>query len=135
MELRGENLVLDGAHNPLGARATIKSLNELYPEQKFHFICGILKDKDWRQVVDIFLPVAKSFYFVNLENERSSDSEDLQAYAVAQGAEVMGCGSARIALSKHTDNGISVVVGSLYLIGEFLAILNNGEAVKIDALT
>ena len=134
MELRSESFILDGAHNPLGARATIESLKEIYPDKKFHFICGILKDKDWREVIDIFLPSAKSFYFVNLESERSSESEDLQAHALSQGGSVSGCGSVSLALSQMAKSDINVVVGSLYLIGEFLAILNNGEAVRIDRL-
>ena len=94
----------------------------------------LMDEEDWREAIDIFLPSAKSFYFVNLESERSSESEDLQAHALSQGGSVSGCGSVSLALSQMANSDINVVVGSLYLIGEFLAILNNGEAVRIDRL-
>ena len=134
MESRSNGLILDGAHNPVGARALVEALNELNSVKKYHFICGILSDKNWQSVLDILSEKAASFYFVEVSNERTSQSSELKAYVEARGIEVRACGKVQDALSEIEKPDSTVIVGSLYLIGEALQILNNGEPVRIDSL-
>src|SRR5262249_41037864 len=44
--LDGMNLILDGAHNPAGARALRTALEELFPARKFLFLVGCFQNKD-----------------------------------------------------------------------------------------
>ena len=134
MERRSDGLILDGAHNPIGAKALVEALNELSPVKKYHFICGILSDKNWQAVLEILSEKASSFYFVEVSNERTSKSFELKAYVEARGIEVSGCGKVQDALSKIEKPDSTVVVGSLYLIGEALQVLNGGEPARIDSL-
>lgn len=134
LELRSDGLILDGAHNPVGAKALVRSLTEMNPSKKYHFICGILSDKKWQEVLDILSEKASSFYFVEVSNERSSKAEELREYVKTKNISVTGCGDVRAALANIEKPGNSVIVGSLYLIGEALQILNNGEPAKIDSL-
>ena len=129
-----ENLILDGAHNEHAVQVLIESLVEIYPEQKFNFICGILADKEWQSLLDKILPIANNFYLVEIDNVRTSKPEFLEEYLLDKGAEVTGRGKAKDALGSIDENEKTVVVGSLYLIGEFLCMLNGGEALKIDKL-
>lgn len=134
LELRENGLILDGAHNPDGAGVLVKALDEIYPERKFHFICGILADKNWKEVLDILCEKAESFFLVKIKNARASNPEDLKEYILSKGIQVIGEGSAEEALSKTEKPDKTVVVGSLYLIGEALSILNNGQPALIDSL-
>ncbi len=134
MERRDSGLILDGAHNPVGAKALVSSLAELDHNKKFQFICGTLSDKNWREIIDILAEKAVSFFFVKISNERASRVEELEAYAVSKNIEVVGSGTIKEALTKIEKPDNTVVVGSLYLIGEALQILNNGEPAKIDTL-
>ena len=134
LELRGNGLILDGAHNPDGAGVLVKALDEIYPANKFHFICGILADKNWKEVLDILCEKAESFYLVKIKNARASNPEELKDYILAKGVAVLGEGSAESALAHIEKPDKTVVVGSLYLIGEALSILNDGQPALIDSL-
>ena len=39
--------LMDGAHNSNGVEALKKSLETMYPDEKFHFIMGVMADKDY----------------------------------------------------------------------------------------
>ncbi len=134
LELRKNGLILDGAHNPAGAKVLVEALTELYPNKKFHFICGILADKNWRDILDILESKATSFYLVKINNERAENTKKLREYLEGKSIKVSGEGDISQALDSIESPENSVVVGSLYLIGEALAILNNYEPAPVDSL-
>ena len=129
-----ENLILDGAHNEHAIQVLIESLKEIFPDQKFNFVCGILADKEWQSLLDEILPIANNFYLVEIDNVRTSKPELLEEYLLDRGAKVAGRGKAKDALNVINENAKTVVVGSLYLIGEVLSLLNSGRALRIDRL-
>ena len=134
MDIQKNGLMLDGAHNPVAAKALVASLVELSPGKKYHFVCGVLKDKEWQEMLDILSEVASSFYFVDIKYDRSSSAVDLADYMKKQGFEVTGRGSSEDALAQIEKPEDTVAGGSLYLIGELLALLNGGKALRIDRL-
>lgn len=84
MELLWENPVLlaDGAHNPDGARMLAQSLR-LYLQQnrnleKIIFIIGIFKDKEYREILQILLPLAERVYTVASDNPRALAADQLK---------------------------------------------------------
>ena len=44
-------LLMDGAHNPQAARALVRSMEKLYPEKNLVLLIGVLKDKDYLQIL------------------------------------------------------------------------------------
>lgn len=110
-ERRG-NLILDVAHNPDGFKKLIEALQLHFPGEKFHFIVGFSKDKDWKQCLDLISPFARSITAVQLNKERLESPKILQAY----------CPSLAIAPSIHAamrlGEEMTVVCGSFYLMGE-----------------
>ncbi|MCM8526470.1 MAG: bifunctional folylpolyglutamate synthase/dihydrofolate synthase [Lentisphaeraceae bacterium] len=134
MERRNDGLVLDGAHNPVGAKALVETLEEMYPGESVHFVCGILSDKSWQEVLDVLNAKAESYYFVEVAHVRTSQAETLSEYASKAGKKVLGSGSSKQALAEIKRPDRTVVVGSLYLIGEVLSLLNNKEPAQIDSL-
>ncbi|MBQ8519399.1 MAG: bifunctional folylpolyglutamate synthase/dihydrofolate synthase [Agathobacter sp.] len=79
MEIINEHpfFMIDGAHNSHGVRALASSLKELYPGEKFHFIMGVMADKDYEEMIDVLLPLAVDFVTVTPESNRALQSKDL----------------------------------------------------------
>lgn len=79
MEIINENpfFMIDGAHNAHGVWALASSLKELYPNEKFHFIMGVMADKDYEEMIDALLPLAIDFVTVTPESNRALQSKDL----------------------------------------------------------
>ena len=79
MEIINESpfFMIDGAHNSHGVWALASSLKELYPDEKFHFIMGVMADKDYEEMIDALLPLAIDFVTVTPESNRALQSKDL----------------------------------------------------------
>ncbi len=79
MEIINEEpfFMIDGAHNSHGVWALAGSLKELYPDEKFHFIMGVMADKDYEEMVDALLPLAVDFITVTPESNRALQSKEL----------------------------------------------------------
>ncbi len=79
MEIVNTNpfFMIDGAHNAHGVHALASSLAELYPGEKFHFIMGVMADKDYEEMIDELLPLAMDFVTVTPESNRALQSKDL----------------------------------------------------------
>ena len=63
MELLSKDpfLMVDGAHNSNGIHALAESLRQLYPNEKFHFVMGVMADKDYEKMIEELLPLAIDF--------------------------------------------------------------------------
>ena len=70
-------LILDGAHNPAGAKALARSLGQMYPSIKFTFLIGMLTDKDHGAFIRELAPIARKFIATEIESERSLSADAL----------------------------------------------------------
>lgn len=79
MEIVNEKpfFMIDGAHNSHGVWALKSSLEELYPGEKFHFIMGVMADKDYEEMIEALLSLAIDFVTVTPESNRALQSKDL----------------------------------------------------------
>jgi dihydrofolate synthase/folylpolyglutamate synthase len=117
-------VVLDGAHNPAGARALAASLATYFPGQRVTFVVGISRDKDRAGILEALAPLAARFIFAAAGHPRATPPEQLQALLPPGGPPSETAPSAAEALAMalappHTP--IVCVAGSLFLIGEILA--------------
>jgi len=115
-------LVLDGAHNPSGARALATSLRDVFGETPVTLILGVSADKDARAIVDALGPAVTRIILTRAAHPRAADPESLPA--VGQVTH-----SSAEALEMAMGDGrtpIVCVAGSLFLIGEVLARLSGG---------
>ena len=55
----------EDAHNPDAARLLKYSLSAYFPGEKFIYIIGVFKDKDYEQILRTTLPRAKRVYTIN----------------------------------------------------------------------
>jgi dihydrofolate synthase/folylpolyglutamate synthase len=120
-----QTFVLDGAHNPSGASALRDALAKHFPNEKPTFVLGILQDKEWRQICEIFAPFAGKFFLVPVGSERTASPDELERAVrnVNPAVEITKWKSVKEALEAASRDSLIVITGSLYLIGEALEIL------------
>ena len=121
--LRGARgyLVLDGAHNPAGARALATSLRDVFGQTPVTFVLGILADKDAAGIIAALVPLARRFILVAPSSARASAPDALRALIPA-GVDVTVAGAPAEALERAAApaDGVICVAGSLFLIGDVL---------------
>lgn len=112
--------MVDGAHNSNGAAALAKSLKTLFPGEKFHFIMGVMADKDYGEMIEEILPLALDFRTVTVGSERALAARDLAERIKAKGkCDSRLLGSFSEIMPENLDAGHKTIAfGSLYFIGE-----------------
>lgn len=116
------SFLIDGAHNPAGARTLREYLDEFAP-RPLTLVFGAMRDKQLEQMGEILFPVADTVVLTTLDNPRSASIETLQTIATrfAKGTVLASESSAkalRIAIANTPPEGLICIAGSLYLAGE-----------------
>lgn len=116
-------IVVDGGHNPQGARALTDSLCDVFPGKKATFVMGVLADKDYPSMIDEVAPYAAGFVCVTPPNPRALQAEDL-AEAIVRSMQGEHAVSVQVAVdfpdaferarALAGNNGLICAFGSLY---------------------
>ena len=65
-------------HNEQGARVLAKSLQEYFPEGGVTFVMSVLRDKDYRAMIECVLPFARRvFVAAPPDNDRALSADEL----------------------------------------------------------
>lgn len=122
---RNPFFIVDGAHNGNGVEALAKSLKEQYRGEKFHFIMGVLADKDYQAMARYILPLAEKVTTVTPESVRAMEGEKLAAYIRECKTEAENKENLQEVLAPFLSTGgrdypyaRTAAFGSLYFIGE-----------------
>lgn len=128
-------LLLDGAHNELGAEQLSIALQHLYAKRPITLVCGMSKDKAAERILRPLIPYTERVITTQASASRlgSWSAEDLSAMVSAmQHTSVAAVPKVMDALEmakQHTSpEGVVCVMGSLYLVGEVRALLVGSEA-------
>ncbi len=131
-------VILDGAHNPGGARALAASLRHYFPGQPITFVVGTSADKDQAGILEAFIPLASRIILTRASNPRAAAPEDLRralpdrALAIPHGVQIAASPAEAVAMATEPPlTPIVCVAGSLFLIGEVLA----GRQQTVDILS
>lgn len=121
----GQQLLLDGAHNPAGAMTLRAALRTEFQETSPTLILGVMRDKDWAGMCRILAPLCSRVLLVPISSERTASPEALREVCrqVHPEADIRVCLSLAEALGRAADAPFAVLTGSLYLVGETLEIL------------
>ncbi|HUL71974.1 MAG TPA: folylpolyglutamate synthase/dihydrofolate synthase family protein [Vicinamibacterales bacterium] len=120
---RGRTVIVDGAHNPAGARALASYLVETYG-RRLPLVVGVMRDKKIDAMLEAFAPAASHFVFTAAAGSRAAAPHELAAIArgVAPDVPIVEIASPADALAHAVTLGDPIVVaGSLYLAGEVRA--------------
>lgn len=122
--------VVDGGHNPQGARALVDSLNDVFPGRKPVFVIGVLEDKDYPAMLETVLPLGAAFVTVTPDNPRALPADKLARAIRWTGQDLLGCSACvnpyvardmADALAKARElagpEGLVCAFGSLYSVG------------------
>jgi dihydrofolate synthase/folylpolyglutamate synthase len=126
----GQKVLLDGAHNPAGAKTLSQALKKNFHAEKPTLILGILQDKDWQHICETLAPLAMRIFTVPVSSERSANPEVLAAVCrnTHPSGEVISCPSLGDALDRAAGDRFVIITGSLYLVGEALECLGLSPA-------
>ena len=118
-------VLLDGAHNPDGARTLAVALKELFGKRKTALIWGMCDDKDALGFAKALGPVVRRCWTVPIDTERSTPPERLARMAETEGWQT-STGSLADAIDQArrwavAEDGAVCIAGSLFLAGEVLA--------------
>lgn len=143
LELVSQNplIILDGAHNPAGARCLASFVGESFPDHRLILVIGVLEDKNRDLIVQAIAPLANEIIVTEPPGPRSGNwtevarlaerytdrviIQDRLPDALASGVELV---------QKYQHNGqaaLLCVTGSLYLIAEARRILKCQERENI----
>lgn len=113
--------ILDGGHNPQCAETMASSISALLPGKRAVFLTGVLADKDYRQIMELMMPLAQEFVCLSPTNDRALSAGELADYLKRRGAKARACSDIpegiRLALTAAGEDGIVIAFGSLYLAG------------------
>ena len=118
---RSPAFVLDGSHNAHGMRATVQSLRDRFPGEKFVFLVSIMADKDVDEMLQLLAPLARQFVTVAAATPRAMPAQVLADHIRAYGckaeeAPTIEAGVARaVALAGQ---GPVCALGTLYFSGD-----------------
>ena len=114
--------LIDGAHNPAGAKSLRNYLDEFAP-RPLTLVFGAMRDKQLEQMGEILFPCADTLILTTIKNPRSASIESLREVAdhFARGKVLTSESSEaalRIAEAETAPEGLICIAGSLYLVGE-----------------
>ena len=125
-----DRYLFDGAHNAAGA----KSLRDFLDESvtgRITLVFGAMKGKDIGQIALMLFPKADKVILTRPENSRAMSADEIMPFVPngIDAKQISLTDTVEQALLKANEltfeNGIILVTGSLYLIGEAKKILNN----------
>jgi len=117
-------ILIDGAHNPLAASVVKKYLKTYRSSKKIIMILGMMANKDHEEFIKIFKNEVHSIIALDIPNQinffkKEKLSEIAKSYGISSETEI-SIEKALKNISKKNDDALIFCTGSLYFIGEIL---------------
>jgi dihydrofolate synthase/folylpolyglutamate synthase len=123
----GARIVLDGAHNPAASQRLIETWEECVGKERPTIIFGGLREKDLLQMLSVLGKIAARFYIVPVQSRRAAVTDEIQAL-VPENVPSLTFNSVTDALELAQESDeLILVTGSLFLVGEVLAVLQPAQ--------
>ena len=119
--------LLDGSHNAHGMRATVQSLKDRFPGEKFVFLVSIMADKDVDEMLALLAPLAKRFVTVAAHTPRAMPAETLAGHIRARGCKAEAAPSIEAGVARAValgGDGPVCALGTLYFSGDVRTAFN-----------
>jgi dihydrofolate synthase/folylpolyglutamate synthase len=125
--------VFDVAHNPAGAWALRSTLSSAYPDsgsgRPITMVFGVMRDKAMQEITEILFPIAAHVIVTRANNPRSASPDEIRRAAarVAPGVDIEDAEDVALAVERARkvagEEGLVVVTGSIYIVGEAMRML------------
>ena len=121
-------VLFDVAHNPDGAWALRAALSHMYGDRRFVILFGAMRDKAVAEIASILFPLAACVVATRADNPRAASPEEIAQAAARTGANITIEPAVPAALANARElagtDGVVVVTGSIYLVGEVMRLMN-----------
>jgi dihydrofolate synthase / folylpolyglutamate synthase len=118
-------IILDGAHNPAGARALAAYIERFYAGRRVVLIYGAMRDKAVDEMTGVLFPHAGEVIATAPRQSRAVDPETIRTLAVHPNLRTAPNLAAALAMARTGPaDRVIFVSGSLFLVGEAMALLN-----------
>ena len=121
------DFILDVAHNPAGAWALRSTLSECCDGRPLTIIFGAMRDKALGEMAELLFPLADHIVLTQSHSMRAASAEEIRVAAGEVATEAMVeatvAGAIQRAREVSDKNGVVVITGSIYIVGEALSIL------------
>jgi dihydrofolate synthase / folylpolyglutamate synthase len=112
------DIILDGAHNPAGARALARYLERFYGHRRIWLIYGAMRDKAIDEVAGILFPIATELILTAPNTSRALRPAALAEFAGRGHIEPTVDAAIEYARRHASDEDVIVITGSLFVVGE-----------------
>jgi dihydrofolate synthase / folylpolyglutamate synthase len=118
-------IILDGAHNPAGARALANYMEQFYSDRPVVLVYGAMRDKAVEEMAGILFPHAREVIATAPQQARAADPETIRSLAEHPCVRTAPDLSAAMHMARSgPSDRVIFITGSLFLVGEALALLN-----------
>ena len=132
-QIWNDKIVIDGAHNPAGAKILAQTWREQFGDDRASVIFAVLRDKNAAEIIRALAPIAIRFILPAFRSERASPPNELahvfSSITPSLPYSIIPSISDALTTAKQGDDRI-LITGSLHFAGEALAFLRG----KSDAL-
>jgi len=116
-------IILDGAHNPAGARSLAAYIRRFYAGRPVRLIFGAMRDKAVAEIGGILFPHAQEVILTAPRQARAVSPEALRELGGHAGFKVAASIEDALALAPTAPAAVTFITGSLFLVAEARAIL------------
>jgi dihydrofolate synthase/folylpolyglutamate synthase len=114
--------IIDGAHNPMAARALADTWRETFGGQRTTLVLAVLDDKDLRGICEALSPISQHAILPRIRSERAANPQELAKIFINLGVPCQIGGTVPEALEKARAREAPILItGSLHFAGETLA--------------
>ena len=125
---KNPTVIFDGAHNPQGVEAAVKSIKDYFGNRRVVILSGVLRDKDYQSIAKSISQVAEQVYTITPDNSRALSAEEYADMYSSLGIKASACRSVKDALSlgikaaEKSDTAL-FCLGSLYTYSEVIELI------------
>jgi dihydrofolate synthase/folylpolyglutamate synthase len=118
------DIILDGAHNPAGARALADYIRAHYASRPVWIIYGTMRDKSIQEIGETLFPLADRLVLTRPDAPRALDPEAARLMTDHPCVTVAKTVAQAVELARMAPVGTTVfITGSLFVVGEARALL------------
>ena len=118
-------IILDGAHNPAGARALADYIRQFYSGRHIVMIYGAMRDKAIAEMTGVLFQLVSEVIATAPHQSRAVDPETIRELAEHPSVKMAPDLAAALQIARAgPSDRVIFITGSLFLVGEALALLN-----------
>jgi len=132
-----QRTIIDGAHNPAGARILAETWREMFGDQQATVLLAVLQEKDVAGICAALEPVARRWLLPSIRSERALPPEELRLTIQNQAPDIPVAIMASFAVAweeARREAALILITGSLHFAGEALAFLQGKPAAFEECL-